>query len=1645
MQDFQFLDLTGVCEDDRQQLLALFTCENPAVVVLAPDAPLGARKCGVVEESIQTSPIATPPPLALQVKDDEEDDDSLAHEQIPSNVPQEELAGPGTFLPDGGYADDGKVSVMAGSTPPPPPPPHATCVTSTTIASTTTTTVAITTSGACADVVSVRGFTVPPPSVAGQGQLGVQQGGQQTGPQVYQPYPSTSPNNPPPPYNPLMPPPSHPQLPPSNVYTQIPPPPVLPHGATVYVANCHVNVSSSPYSGTQAQVPVLASTPGPSQSPPAPAIVPSIPILQEQAAVHIPPIKPVHEGKPEYENRRFDQFRPNPRGRGRGRGRGKRINAERSSSVSSEHSGYGGDKHYTESVGPGPYVHGQFVYPNAYPLRGGGYPPYPNVPAAQTVQGLPLMYSQPQYSQYVYQAHGPGHLVPYQQAGPPGAQHPAALQHMHQHPHQLPHQPPHHQQPPHHHQQQHPQHHYHHHPEPQHMQHPASQDHQYHVQPQQPHQQQQTNFQEPPEITSSGDSHSNQPFVSASQTASPQFENANSMGVQAPAVNLTPSVTVPPEGGRTSPLTTQTAAMALEDSVEPAISPSGTPTSIQEVHISEEPVCVQHVSDESSGNAPILVDKHQGNIQPVIIPQVQPHIPQAHSQVPSQAKSNLPSQGQPQVPSQVQSCVPPPGQQQVPPSVHIHMTTQGQPSPPQLQGPPQVQSQLPPQGPPQGPPQAPMQAPPQVPLQAPLQAPPQVPLQGPPQTPPQGLPQVPLQAPPQVSPQGPPQVPLQAPPQVPLQAPPQVPLQAPPQVPLQAPPQVPLQAPPQGPPQLPLQAPSQAPLQAPPQVPLQAPPQGPPQVPLQAPPQVPLQAPPQAPLQAPPQAPLQAPPQAPLQAPSQVPLQAPPQVPPQGQPQVPPQGQPQMVPQSQPQMVPQSQPQMVPQSQPQVVPQSQPQVPLPGLPQMPQIQGQPQMQPKVSPQGQLKAQTVMPSQGQPQSPSQVSPQPVVVINSQLVANQSIKNKKVNQSAINPSMNQPSVCQSRVFFHQLKGKIDHKSAVSIAGEHSVLSDITFMSDEIQPNVDPEEAVEFASIPTPTLINSPLVTKDILPCNVPFTVMSSNSTDCAMPRKNSISMVPAQSLPDAGIVSIVNDSGVAVPIISSPSLPSPALSEVRKPEVVVPQVVANSVPGGAWAQKKSWSQLFKPCDEGAAKQVAYVAPFNQEAEKPLEEIPSPMEALEHKMPDPPLAEADLDKAKIGAMLREYIQDHHHVALQPRGLINKGYWCYVNAPLQALLACPPFYNLMRNIPNISGLKKGKSSTPVIDSIVEYIHEFSDMAPMLKPCKKDKANAAARKEPDIVTGTAFEPLYVYKMLATMNGDMFTDGRQQDAEEMLSFVLNGLHEEMVEALKLAGEVNPPPPSSDNSVNGSINGENIASDNEEMSDDEWQVMGPRKRCIVTRTATFSPSPISAIFWGQLRSVLHQASGHGQTTANLQPFTTLPLDIQSSKVESVRDALEQLVRSEEIPDYTDSKTNQDVVVFKQVFLEHLPNVLILQLKRFIYDVDGGLQKVMKKVNFPIDLEITKELMSTNSRGKFSALQRKYKLLAVVYHDGKEANKGHYVADIYHGGYNCWLRYDDSCVKVVQDTSVIRHVPPRVPYLLFYRRGDTMVGPSTKSKS
>ena len=128
--------------------------------------------------------------------------------------------------------------------------------------------------------------------------------------------------------------------------------------------------------------------------------------------------------------------------------------------------------------------------------------------------------------------------------------------------------------------------------------------------------------------------------------------------------------------------------------------------------------------------------------------------------------------------------------------------------------------------------------------------------------------------------------------------------------------------------------------------------------------------------------------------------------------------------------------------------------------------------------------------------------------------------------------------------------------------------------------------------------------------------------------------------------------------------------------------------------------------------------------------------------------------------------------------------------------------------------------------------------------------------------------------------------------------------------------------------------------------------------------------------------------------------------------------------------QEVEASRSLSLEELPPILILHLKRFVKDNDlewtvdveklsltdlwslilylpshvrfvysgtsGGCQKGMKQGGFSVDLEISRELLSGVTKTKYTAKQRQYKLFAVVYHTGREATKGHYVADVYHTG-------------------------------------------------
>lgn len=85
-----------------------------------------------------------------------------------------------------------------------------------------------------------------------------------------------------------------------------------------------------------------------------------------------------------------------------------------------------------------------------------------------------------------------------------------------------------------------------------------------------------------------------------------------------------------------------------------------------------------------------------------------------------------------------------------------------------------------------------------------------------------------------------------------------------------------------------------------------------------------------------------------------------------------------------------------------------------------------------------------------------------------------------------------------------------------------------------------------------------------------------------------------------------------------------------------------------------------------------------------------------------------------------------------------------------------------------------------MKFVNEFSQMSLSTRPVgRREKIQATkdgvTGAGTEVVSGPAFEPAYVYKMLSAMHAAFPIEGRQEDAEEFLSCLLNGLNDEMLE------------------------------------------------------------------------------------------------------------------------------------------------------------------------------------------------------------------------------------------------------------------------------
>ncbi|AET40284.1 mRNA-binding ubiquitin-specific protease UBP3 Ecym_5544 [Eremothecium cymbalariae DBVPG len=446
-------------------------------------------------------------------------------------------------------------------------------------------------------------------------------------------------------------------------------------------------------------------------------------------------------------------------------------------------------------------------------------------------------------------------------------------------------------------------------------------------------------------------------------------------------------------------------------------------------------------------------------------------------------------------------------------------------------------------------------------------------------------------------------------------------------------------------------------------------------------------------------------------------------------------------------------------------------------------------------------------------------------------------------------------------------------------------------------------------------------------------------------------------------------------------------------------------------------------------------------------------------------------------------------PRGILNKGNICFMSSVLQVLLFCKPFISMLNAVCTRTGTKSSCSLPPLLDACLDFYKEFDKGNFEKERGEKQSISGNNGKASKGVTrlplADVIDPESFYKSISKLS--MFRElqwGHQEDAEEFLTHFLDQLHEEFVSAINTLSSneiMNLLQSISDDELktefirslpkykssdfvrkmsaelktlieNYGSNPESESNSNGDEDICEWHEVskkGKRAKNAVKRTMEVEPSPIMSIFGGEYRSVLDIPQNKESQSITLDPFYTLHLHISDPEVNDLESAFKKFSDFEYLPYKADS--GNDVEAKKQAFIDRLPQVLLIQLKRFEFvnnnserrelvnynAYNGRIEKICKWIKYDHDLTIPKEALSSiNAKFLFSDNDTSYKLTGVVYHHGLSSSGGHYTADVLHQDEEKWYRIDDTTVTEINKEEVVtggeEGSHSRTAYILIYQR-------------
>eukprot|EP01061_Rhynchopus_euleeides_P023035 TRINITY_DN37559_c0_g1_i1.p1 TRINITY_DN37559_c0_g1~~TRINITY_DN37559_c0_g1_i1.p1 ORF type:complete len:447 (+),score=140.69 TRINITY_DN37559_c0_g1_i1:114-1454(+) len=366
---------------------------------------------------------------------------------------------------------------------------------------------------------------------------------------------------------------------------------------------------------------------------------------------------------------------------------------------------------------------------------------------------------------------------------------------------------------------------------------------------------------------------------------------------------------------------------------------------------------------------------------------------------------------------------------------------------------------------------------------------------------------------------------------------------------------------------------------------------------------------------------------------------------------------------------------------------------------------------------------------------------------------------------------------------------------------------------------------------------------------------------------------------------------------------------------------------------------------------------------------------------------------------------LSLSPPGLTNLGNTCFMNAVLQCLLRTERFVESIRRA-DVGAATTTSATTPM--SYRSYdTPRSSAAAPSAKSrgeltaAFKTLLNDATRSYGDSYASVAPSAL---KSAVGRWRSSFMGYGQQDAQEFLRFLLEGIHEEV--------KRNKGPAVYEEMKD--IDGEHPADTSQ-----RWWAYHKRR----------DDSDVYDVFGGQLKSAV-TCGTCGTEHLAFDPFLDLSIPVPVSRYRrfGLKDAILRFTDKEHL-DGADKfhcrKCKEAKRSTKQLSVMRLPNVLVIHLKRF----ERGFSKVSDEVEVPASLDM-RDCLDKDAHHLRENSDTRYRLYGIVNHMGSLWG-GHYTALAKDAKAAEWFLFDDSRVSASHST------PPIVsqqPYVLFYVRGD-----------